>query len=91
MTPTSQQQPRRLMRGNWLRLRSNPEQRPVPVPNRLGFVRLGDENLGVRGKRARRGTAGRGTGCLHGPAAEPGQVKWEMSANKGLDEASTRG
>ena len=57
-----------------MRLRSNPEQRPVSEPDRLGFVRFSDENQGIRAKRRACGRAGRSTMCLHGPAAEPGQV-----------------
>jgi hypothetical protein len=83
MTLTPQQQPRKVKWGNWLRLRSNPDQRPVPEPERLRFVRVGDENQGIRARRRVRGRAGRGRMAPHGPTAEPGPVKWEESGVRG--------
>jgi hypothetical protein len=79
MTSASEQQTRKSVWGNWLRLYSNADQRPVPEPARIGLVRFGGENKRIRPKKPARLRARRGRLITHGLAAEPGQVKWEMS------------
>ncbi len=76
MTPTSKQQTRKFRWGIELRLRSNPEQRPVPEPDRLGLVRFGAENQGIRARRRVRGRAGRGYTDIArlGSGAGPGHL-----------------
>jgi hypothetical protein len=83
MTPTPRKRTHNLRRGNWLRLRSDPEQRPVPERDRLRFVRFGGENHGIRAKRRVSRRAGRGTMWLHGSATAACQVNWEMSVEVG--------